>query len=89
MSRGFYLQDARQYVGNDLLFWAKDSKGYTTDVSKAHVFTELEALEAHEWRGTDVPWPKEYIDSHTRPAVDTQHVDHEIAMSHFNTEAGS
>lgn len=33
----YYLQDKRQYVGNDMLWWAKDGAGYTTDVSKAAV----------------------------------------------------
>ena len=68
----FYLQDKRQYVGNDLLFWAKDGKGYTTDLRKAHVYTKEEAFKQNRMRDTDIPWPKEYIDSKVRPAVDHQ-----------------
>ncbi|MES2319957.1 MAG: hypothetical protein V4631_20955 [Pseudomonadota bacterium] len=65
----FYLQDSRSYVGNDLLFWSKDGKGYTTDVSKAQVYSREQALAQHQSRETDIPWPKAYIDAKTRPAV--------------------
>ncbi|TDR82159.1 hypothetical protein [Paludibacterium purpuratum] len=73
MMDGFYLQDSRSYVGNDMLFWAKDG-GYTTDVSKAQVYSHAEAQAKHNARESDIPWPKAYIDAHTRPAVDMQHV---------------
>ena len=53
----YYLQDKRSYVGNDILFWA-DGGGYTTDVSKAEVFTKDRALRLNQSRETDVPWPK-------------------------------
>jgi hypothetical protein len=70
----YYLQDSRGYVGNDMLFWAIDGKGYTTDMRNAHVYTKAEAVAQHEQRVTDIPWPKSYIDERTRPAVDMQHV---------------
>lgn len=70
----FYLQDSRSYVGNDIQFWAKDGKGCTTDVSKAHVYTKAEAVAQHNSRESDIPWPKSYIDGKTRPAVDMQYV---------------
>mgnify|MGYP003642822016 CR=1 FL=1 len=80
MEKQFYLQDKRQYVGNDILWWAKDGKGYTTDLRRAHVFTKEEAIKHNQDRETDVPWPKQYIDQKTRPAVDMQHVDIDIAL---------
>lgn len=70
----FYLQDSRSYVGNDVLWWAKNGKGYTTDLSKAHVYSKAEAVRQHEMRETDIPWPKDYIDAKTRPAVDMQYI---------------
>ena len=76
----FYLQDKRTYVGNDLLFWAKNGKGYTTDLHKAHIYTKEEAFKQNQMRETDVPWPKEYIDSKVRPAVDHQYVDIKEAL---------
>ncbi|NIX57648.1 MAG: hypothetical protein GWN14_17425 [candidate division Zixibacteria bacterium] len=81
MSDLFYLQDSRDYVGNDMLWWAIGCYGYTTDLSRAHVFTKDEAFSRHEARETDLPWPKDYIDGKTRPAVDMQYVDREVAMS--------
>jgi lipopolysaccharide biosynthesis regulator YciM len=74
MGRLFYLQDKRCYVGNDILFWAKNGAGYVTDVSKAHIYTQEEAFKQHRSRETDIPWPKDYIDAKTRPAVDMQYV---------------
>jgi hypothetical protein len=80
MSDLFYLQDSRSYVGNDLLFWAKDGCGYTTDVSKAEVYSREEAQQQHNSRETDIPWPKDYIDQKTRPAVDHQYVRRDDAL---------
>ncbi len=77
----FYLQDSRNYVGNDVLWWAKDGNGYTTDLSKAHVYTQDEAQRKHESRKTDIPWPKEYIDAKTRPAVDMQYINRNEALA--------
>jgi hypothetical protein len=77
----FYLQDKRSFVGNDVVFWAEGKSGYTTDVSKAHVFTKDEAFAQHRSRNTDIPWPKEYIDARTRPAVDFQYVNIKEALA--------
>jgi len=77
----FYLQDSRSYVGNDMLFWAKDGKGYVTDISKAEVYTKEQAVAQHQSRETDIPWPKDYIDAKTRPAVDMQHVKRDEALA--------
>ncbi len=70
----YYLQDTRSYVGNDVLWWALGG-GYTTDASKAQVFSEKTALSYHKSRSTDLPWVKSYIDGKTRPAVDFQYID--------------
>ena len=72
--RLFYLQDSRSYVGNDVLWWAKDGKGYTTDLSKAEIYSQEDAQAQHDCRETDIPWPKEYIEAKTRPAVDMQYI---------------
>lgn len=76
----FYLQDSRGYVGNDVLWWAKEGKGYTTNLHEAHVFTKDEAVKQHDCRETDIPWPKDYIDAKTRPAVDMQYIDRKEAL---------
>lgn len=77
----FYLQDSRGYVGNDVLWWALDGCGYTTDLKKAHVFTKDEAVRQHECRETDIPWPKDYIDARSRPAVDMQYIRRDEALA--------
>lgn len=81
MSDQFYLQDSRSYVGNDVLWWAKLGEGgYTTNMRKARVFTKDEAQRYHDARETDIPWPKEYIDARTRPAVDMQYIERDEAL---------
>ena len=77
----YYLQDKRSYVGNDILWWAKEGKGYTTDLSKAEIFTKEDAIRHNQWRETNIPWPKDYIDGKIRPAVDMQYVDIQIALA--------
>jgi len=72
----YYLQDKRSWVGNDMVFWAKDGNGYTTDLRKAHVYTRAEAEAQQRQRDTDIPWPKAYVDSKSRHAVDMQYVSH-------------
>lgn len=59
----FYIQDTRQYVGNCVLWWAHERKGYTTEIDKAGVFTEEEAHEITRNRKTDRAWPKDVVDA--------------------------
>lgn len=80
MSALFYLQDSRTYVGNDVMWWAKDGKGYTTDLRNAHVYSQEEAQGQHNCRETDIPWSKDYIDARTRPAVDAQYIKRDEAL---------
>lgn len=74
MSELYYLQDSRSFVGNDVLWWAQGGNGYTTDLRKAKTYTREEAQAMHAARSSDIPWPKEYIDGKTRPAVDFQYL---------------
>jgi len=71
----FYMQDSRSNVGTSAMFWAQDHKGYTTDLSKAHVFTQEQAQSQHNFRETDIPWPVGFIDMRAYQAVDCQHLD--------------
>lgn len=50
----YVLQDSRSTPDNQMLFWAHNAKGYTTDLTKAHRFTELEALAQQQSRSTDI-----------------------------------
>lgn len=73
----YYLQDRRQYVGNSMLWWRKNGKGYTCEITEAHVFTREEAYSHHESRDTDVPWRKDYIDARISSHIDAQKCDRE------------
>ncbi len=71
----YYLQDSRSYCGNDVMWWGKENKGYTSDLSKAETYTRQQAMQKHNLRKTDKAWPKNYIDKKTRPAVDHQYLE--------------
>lgn len=71
----YYIQNG--YVGNAILWWAIDSRGYTTELEKAGKFTKEEA-EGIIKRPEDIAWPCDYIDSRTRAhkvIVDSQYLD--------------
>ena len=80
-TRNYFLQDSRGNVGDNLMFWARDGKGYTSDVNLAQPYPEDEAFGQHESRVTDVPWPTDYIEGRVRPVVDMQHIKRDEATA--------
>lgn len=76
----YYLQDSRSIVGNSMIFWAKGGRGYTTDISNAEIYTKEKAISQHRSRETDIPWPKDYIDTRTWLVVDYQYTDISTAL---------
>lgn len=70
----YLLQDTRSYVGNCVVWWAKDGNGYTTDVAKAHRYTFDEAMRQHRSRETDSPWLCDEVVPLARGRVDMQDV---------------
>lgn len=56
----YYIQSG--YVGNAILWWALESKGYTTEISKASKFTKEEAKEIIK-RPQDIAWECFHIDN--------------------------
>lgn len=68
----YYVQDARQHVGNCVLWWGKDRQGYTCDLDRAHVFTKEEAFAQMRRRSTDKAWPKAMIDAKSYRHFDMQ-----------------
>lgn len=76
----FYIQDTRSTVGNNVLWWAKGDNGYTTDLNKAEIYTLDEAQRKYNGRPSDLPWPKDYVDTLTHPAVDMQYLRREDAQ---------
>lgn len=47
----------------------------------AHIYTKEQAVKQHESRHSDIPWPKDYIDARTRPAVDMQYIKRDEALA--------
>ena len=67
----YYIQDARQFVGNAMLWWAIEAKGYTCDIENAGVFSGEEAM---KHRLSDVPWPVDLINKNVKKIVDYQSI---------------
>lgn len=62
----YYIQNG--FVGNAMCWWALDSKGYTTDIKKAHKFSKDEALSIlknnqNDKRRNERVWDCDYIDN--------------------------
>ncbi len=63
------------FVGNAINFWAKDSKGYTTNPYEAHQFTKQEAIGQLKCnRDQDTFWPVKHILENVSQFVDAQYV---------------
>lgn len=77
----YYVQNG--YVGNAMMWWALDSKGYTTDITKAHKFTYDEAfsiLKSNEKdnRRNEKVWSCDYIDNSEKAKkliIDSQYLE--------------
>jgi nitrogen fixation-related uncharacterized protein len=62
----YYVQNG--YVGNAMMWWALDSKGYTIDITKAHKFTYDEAISIlksneKDKRRNEKVWSCDFIDN--------------------------
>lgn len=55
----YYIQNG--WVGNAILWWAIDSKGYTTEIDKAGKFTKSETKEIIK-RPQDKAWECSHVD---------------------------
>ena len=75
----YYLCDSRSIVGNCLQFWGLGGCGYTYNLDKAEVYSETLAMEMHKQRTTDMPYPKDVVDSLAQWHIDHQFLDHLIA----------
>ena len=69
-----YIQDKRSYTGNDVVWWARGSSGYTSNLNEAEIYTLEEAIRKTD-REEDVFWPFDYINQHTHLSVDMQYLD--------------
>ena len=78
MKKLYYLQDQRSVVGNSILWWAIEGKGYTCDIRCAQVWTKEELVESGYWTMDGYKhekfkvWPKEKVDN-----LIQHHIDHQ------------
>lgn len=63
----YFVRDTRQIVGNFLVFWRKEGRGYTTNLDDA-------MLVDGDWkeRETDVLMPEDLMRRLAKPRVDHQ-----------------
>lgn len=76
----YYVQDSRNYVGNAMLLWGKNSNGYVCSINEAHLFSKKEILDGFKWRDTDIIWKKSDLDNHLKTIVDSQSLDRNLGI---------
>jgi hypothetical protein len=76
--KSHYVQDARSYVGNSVLWWALGGNGYTCDITKAHKYKGNEVKKS--WRHTDIIWESEHIENNIKQHVDMQGLDRKLKI---------
>jgi hypothetical protein len=57
------------------MFWKKGGSGYTYNLDDCEVYPESVAMEKHKIRTTDIPYPKDVIDSLSERHIDHQDLD--------------
>jgi len=77
----FYVQDARNYVGNAVLWWGLNSNGYVCDIHKAQKYTKDEIVKRFgDGRETDVIWPASHVEKAVKEIVDAQYLKREYSV---------
>jgi hypothetical protein len=77
----YYVQDARNYVGNAVLWWGLGGGGYVTDLKKAQKYTKAEIVkEFGDGRDTDKIWPASHVEKAIREYVDIQGLNRENSL---------
>ena len=82
--RRYYIQNAKQYVGNSVLWWRPHGAGYTTNLKEAgtYIARDLEGLHPKE----HIPWPDDYVRTLVEQHVDAQKLS---AGKKLHQDAGS
>lgn len=70
----FYIQDGRQVIGNSLVWWREDGKGYSADLKQAWKVPYEKALDIERNRESEILWPCDLIDANTQIHVDIQYL---------------
>ena len=76
----YYIQNTEAgYLGNAIIFWAKESREYTAELNKSEKFTEEEAKKICLGNPEkNKAWPVDYIDNckAVQRVTDSQYLDH-------------
>jgi len=77
----FYVQDARNYVGNAVLWWGLGSNGYVCDIHKAQKYTKKEIVDKFgDGRETDIVWIGSHVEKGIKEIVDAQNLRREYSV---------
>ena len=77
----YYVQDARNYVGNAVLWWGLNSSGYVCDIHKAQKYTKDEIVKKFgDGRETDIIWPASHVEGAIKEIVDIQGLKREYSI---------
>lgn len=75
----YYIQNADAgYLGNAIIFWAKNRNGYTANLNNCEKFTEQEAKKICLGNPEkNKAWPVDYIENNEgiQKVVDSQYLD--------------
>jgi hypothetical protein len=78
MAAEYYIQDTRSYVGNAVVWWRPEGKGYTTNIDEAGLFTRKKAALIQANRATDKAWPEEAVRGAILRYVDAQRLSEDM-----------
>lgn len=85
----YFLRDTRSTVGNSVVWWAHNDRGYTCDIRRAKIFTQKQVDELID-RGSDVPYPIDRILPLVQHHIDFQDLSdegrvmpHTLCMKHI------
>lgn len=84
----YYIQDTRQYLGNAVMWWGIDGRGYTSDFTQAGKYTKEKAERICQ-RQSDKAWLWSYIDNNTeshKVIIDVQYLERSYSGIVSNAE---
>jgi hypothetical protein len=65
----YFIQDSREHVGNNVLWWRPNGAGYTCDIDDAG---QYDGVAVRGLRDTDIPWPVDFVLARVARYVDRQ-----------------
>jgi hypothetical protein len=65
----YYIQCTSHFAYDYILWWRKESKGYTYNLADAGLYTAEQAKSIVGCRGEEVAWPQEEVERCSNPAV--------------------